>query len=286
MDIMREMQRLVDDIETALCDDMRLTEVIEHYIQANSYLPRVFKMVNGIGLSEYVRNRRLSLAKDDCISSDESVLNIALQYGYETAESFTKAFKRFHGMTPTQARTTKENLRSYTKLTFDFKIKGGHDLIYRIEQHPSFHLQCLRKTFTMEQRRYHQEIPAFWQEFFKDDLFKTFCNNKCKRSITAGALIGVDEMALVKDQHAYYYSAAIEADDIDDVRLIKMCIPEAKWVKFPCSLDDLQATWIRIYSEFFPSSHYTPIYDITLELYYQKDDAEIADKIEIWVPIK
>lgn len=55
-------------------------------------------------IGDYIRQRRLTLAGNEIVSSDEKIIDIALKYGYESPDSFTKAFTRFHGVTPTAVR--------------------------------------------------------------------------------------------------------------------------------------------------------------------------------------
>ena len=55
-------------------------------------------------MAEYIRNRRLYMAALELKDSDKKVIDVALEYGYETPESFTKAFTRFHGASPSEIK--------------------------------------------------------------------------------------------------------------------------------------------------------------------------------------
>ena len=72
-------------------------EVAKHVHISTIYLQRGFQVLTGYTLGEYIRNRRLFEAGLKLTQTDEKVIDIALEYGYETPESFTKAFTRFHG---------------------------------------------------------------------------------------------------------------------------------------------------------------------------------------------
>ncbi len=74
-------------------------EIAAHVCMSEMYLQRGFQVITGLTLGEYVRNRRLYLSALDLISTDDKVIDISLKYGYETPESFTKAFGRFHDAT-------------------------------------------------------------------------------------------------------------------------------------------------------------------------------------------
>ena len=81
---------------------------------------------------------------------DEKIIDIALKYGYNTPESFTRAFSSFHGITPTQARRG-ENIRSFSKLSVKLILSGGNTMNYRIEKKDAFKVVCRRKQITKPQ---------------------------------------------------------------------------------------------------------------------------------------
>lgn len=89
-------------------------------------------MITGITIGDYVRNRRLSIAGQELLRSKEKIINIALKYGYETPVSFTRAFKRFHGISPSEARIYNSNLRSFSPFSIQINIKGGFDMSRKI----------------------------------------------------------------------------------------------------------------------------------------------------------
>ena len=99
------IRRSLEFMEEHLLDDISAQDVAAQVNMSPFFLQRGFSVITGYGISEYIRNRRLYLAALDLSRSDEKVIDIAFRYGYETPESFTKAFTRFHGATPSQVRT-------------------------------------------------------------------------------------------------------------------------------------------------------------------------------------
>ena len=73
---------------------------------------RVFCVICGFSLGDYIRFRRLSLAGSELASSNVKVIDVALKYGYDTPESFSRAFTKFHGVTPSAAKHG-ANLKSF-----------------------------------------------------------------------------------------------------------------------------------------------------------------------------
>ena len=77
---------------------------------------KVFFYMNGISFSAYIRSRKLTLAGHDLKSTDKRVIDISYQYGYDSPTSFTKEFRKFHGMTPKEARSGDRQLRVVPKM--------------------------------------------------------------------------------------------------------------------------------------------------------------------------
>ena len=91
----------IDYIESHLEENISAQDVANQVYLSSFFLQRGFSLMTGYGIGEYLRNRRLYQAALDLQRTDDKVIDIALRYCYETPESFTKAFVRFHGATPT-----------------------------------------------------------------------------------------------------------------------------------------------------------------------------------------
>lgn len=95
-------------------------------------------MMCGFTVSEYIRNRRLALAGSELLAGNERIIDIALKYGYDSPDSFTKAFTRFHGVTPACARKDHAMLKSFAPLKVKISLEGGCLMDYRIEKKEAF----------------------------------------------------------------------------------------------------------------------------------------------------
>lgn len=94
----------VEYIEQNLLSDLTLDTLAKHVHISQFYFHKAFNIMSGYTVAEYIRNRRLYLAALDLIENDDKVIDLAYRYGYETPESFTKAFSRFHGLSPTKLK--------------------------------------------------------------------------------------------------------------------------------------------------------------------------------------
>lgn len=120
------LQRAVDYIEANLCQEVSIEEAAASAYMSPFYFQRMFSLLLDVTVGDYIRNRRLALAGDALRTAGERVIDIALRYGYETPEGFSRAFARFHGMSPSAARAGKGALRAYPKLSVPTLSKGDN----------------------------------------------------------------------------------------------------------------------------------------------------------------
>ena len=91
-------------MEDHITEDISVNMIAEYVHISPFYFQKGFAMLCGFTIAEYIRNRRLALAGNKLVTGDEKIIDIAMKYGYDSPDNFTKAFTRFHGVTPTAAR--------------------------------------------------------------------------------------------------------------------------------------------------------------------------------------
>ncbi|MCL2362513.1 MAG: AraC family transcriptional regulator [Defluviitaleaceae bacterium] len=126
MNWIQNLSNAINYIEKNLTTDIAMEDVSNHAYSSNSHFQRIFHLVMGLTIGEYIRNRRLSLAAFDLLMPNSKIIDIAMRYGYETQESFSKAFTRFHGVSPSKIR--QGQARYFHPLTINVTVKGGFDL--------------------------------------------------------------------------------------------------------------------------------------------------------------
>ncbi|MBQ3159097.1 MAG: helix-turn-helix transcriptional regulator, partial [Clostridia bacterium] len=161
MEWLTAIRGAVSYAEDHLTDDVSLDDVARAVHLSPFFLQRGFSLMTGYGIGEYIRNRRLYQAALDLKKTEEKVIDVALRYGYETPESFTKAFARFHGATPTEVRNGAA-IRTFLPLTIQITIQGGNKMEPKITPLFPFKLIGFQKEFTYEEA--YSEIPRFWNE--------------------------------------------------------------------------------------------------------------------------
>lgn len=125
MDWINIVQKAIDEIELNIYEEMDSDLLSEHQFVSSFYFQKMFSALCGCTVGEYIRNRRLTLAAFDIIDTNESILDIAVKYCYDSAEGFSKAFTRFHGISPIVARKNISNLKAFDKISLIKSLTGG-----------------------------------------------------------------------------------------------------------------------------------------------------------------
>lgn len=125
MDWIHIIQNAIEEIELNIHEDIDADLLSEHQYVSSFYFQKMFSALCGCTVGEYIRNRRLTEAGYDIADTDQTILNIAMKYHYDSAEGFSKAFTRFHGISPIVARKNKANLKAFLKISLINNITGG-----------------------------------------------------------------------------------------------------------------------------------------------------------------
>lgn len=146
MDWIQGIQNAIDYIEEHLTEPIDYEQLAKVAFSSSYHFQRVFGIMCGFTLGEYIRKRRLTLAGNDLINAKMKVIDVALKYGYETSESFSRAFQKFHGIMPSQVKIGYP-LKSFSRLSVKIELIGGAEMNYRIEEQPELILVGYKKHF-------------------------------------------------------------------------------------------------------------------------------------------
>ena len=127
------------------------------------HFQRMFSYIAGVPLSEYIRNRRLTMAALDLQNGDK-VIDVALRYGYESPTSFNRAFQKVHGVSPSAAQKEGTALKAFPRISFKITIKGDTEMEYRIVNKEAFRVVGVQIPLSNDIEKNFQEVPKFWQQ--------------------------------------------------------------------------------------------------------------------------
>ncbi len=282
------IQRAIDYVEDNLTECIDMREVAKRAYSSPFHFQRVFSILCGYTLGDYIRMRRLSLAGSELCSSDKKVIDIALKYGYETPESFSRAFSRFHGITPQQAKNG-GNIRSFSRISVKFILDGGNIMNYRIEKKDRFNIICKTKRVTKpESETATADISEFWADCSNDGTVKKIIECIPENPSLKG-LLGVCFSGDIEN-NAFPYAIGVEYDGKnvpDGLEVVE--IPAHTYAVFTCKgkmPDAFVDTYRKICTEFFPQSDkYEYASGVELEVYPSDKTDDPDYTCEIWIAV-
>ncbi|MCI8310493.1 MAG: AraC family transcriptional regulator [Clostridia bacterium] len=273
MNYIVELQKALDYIENNLEEDINYEKIAKELGLSSFYFHRIFSSIIGISPAEYIRNRRLTCAADELSVHKANILDVAIKYGFNSNENFTRAFTKFHEITPKMAKVDGSKLKVFSKVQLSLNLNGGKIMNYRIENKEAFKICAIVRDFSIETK---DEIPKFWDEVRENGKLKEISKNFSR--CTLGVCIGENNA----NQHKYGIGIEMKKDDeqIPGTEIIN--VSKSKWVVFKCKgnqAKDINELWSRIYKEYFTTSEYKQKFNIDFELYTDEDT-------EIWIPIE
>ncbi|USK62547.1 AraC family transcriptional regulator [Peribacillus asahii] len=287
MDLLKNMNGALTYIEENLTNDIDFKEVARMAFCSEYHFKRMFSFLAGISLSEYIRRRRLTLAAFELKDGSVKVIDIAMKYGYNSPDSFARAFQNLHGITPSEARNNGHSLKAYPRMTFHLSIKGGHEMNYRIEEKGAFRIVGIKKRVPIIFNGVNPEIASMWESLDIETInkLKTLSNVEPMGLLSASTNFSDGRME-EKGELDHYIGVATTKACSDN--LTELEVPASSWAVFEAIgpfPDTLQDVWGRIYSEWFPSSNYEQIEGPEILWNESKDVTLSSFKSEIWIPV-
>ncbi|MCM1166333.1 MAG: AraC family transcriptional regulator [Lachnospiraceae bacterium] len=284
MDWARSFQRSIDYIEDNLTEPLDIGDIARRMNLSPFYYQKLFTIICGFPAGEYIRNRRLALAGSELARSDARVIDIALKYGYDTPEGFTRAFVKFHGVSPSAAKKGAP-IRSFARLSVTVSMKGGSVMDYKIVKKEAFRV-LEKKISCSVNGNSNVEIPKFWDKCRADGTVERLLELTSDRT----DIFGICYAHTQEKAQTFDYSIAAKIDDSAEIPegFTANVIPARTWIVFECRgamPDAIQRLWHRICTEFFPSSELEPTYEMDVEAYKDGDMTSPDYRSEIWVPV-
>ena len=287
MDWIDRMNDALEYVEANLAGEIDPGELSRLTHGSYFHFQKVFSYVANVTFSEYVRRRRLTLAAFDLQQTDEKVIDVALKYGYDSPTSFSRAFKQFHQMLPSEAKKQGKMFTAYPPMSFQISVKGVSSLNYKIVTRESFLVTGVKLKTSFREERCYKEIPKFWQNTWKSELIGQICA-LCRDD--AAEIFGISAgCGLTNQDFDYYIAAAADPLPAGMKRdMVQYRVPAGTWAVFECigpmpsAMQEMQQ---RIMTEWLPVSGYQPGDLPDIEVYRLGDTGSSRYRSEIWFPI-
>lgn len=279
MEWIERLNSAVNYIEEHIKETINLEEVSKIACCSTYHFQRMFAYVANIPLSEYIRRRRMSLAAVDLQSGNEKVIDISLNYGYDSPTAFNRAFKSVHGIAPSQARAEGTILKAFPPISFRITIKGDSEMNYRIEKKEAFRIVGVSEPLEMDIEKNFEIVPQMWG--------KAAMNGTIPRlgAMMEGMPMGLLGVSSCNESDNWRYYIAVASGQPIESDLEEYIVPDSTWAIFSGEGDgkSLQELEKRIVSEWLPTSGYEYANGPDIEVYLNSDPENM--KYEIWIPV-
>lgn len=284
MEWIESISKAIEYIETHITEDLTTSYIAKEVCISSFYFQKGFSMLCGFTVAEYIRQRRLTLAGSELVSTDNKIIDIAMKYGYDSPDSFTKAFTRFHGSTPTAVRRDGAMMKSFASLKINISLKGGYTMDYKIIEKEAFTVLASGSRFKYESCK--EEIPKFWEEHYESG----------KGNVVCGMYgVNIDKSMGNSDEFEYLIADDYKTGNDIPEGFVTRVIPKHTWAVFSCkgampkAMIDVNQ---KIFSEWLPNcKDYEIAEGYNIETYtdindYPKGNQDENYYSELWIPVK
>jgi len=304
MELLERMNTAIEYVENHITEELDLPKLAQLTCCSTYNFQRMFSMITGITITEYVRRRRLTLAGLELQQGDVKVLDVALKYGYDSPVSFGRAFSALHGIKPSEAKKSNISLKAFPKMAFQITIQGVSEMNYRIVKTEPFKVFGLEEIVSTVGEDYFQHGGEIWGNIWNAN----FANGKYAQLITDAGdsnlpfhdtmftqeMSGVHALMNYKKindtTYGYMQCSFVTPDSKTDGYSV-VEIPEMTWAVFPTGVQSweeigsvIDDIFRRFYSEWLPTSIYEKADGPEFEMHMPFTLEE--GNIELWMPVR
>ena len=278
MNILNELNEACNYIENNIENEIDIKEIARITNQSTDSINRFFVSMLGITIKEYIRKRRLSLAVYDLQNSDNKITDIAFKYGFNSYDSFCKAFLNQHNVTPTQAKNPSCEVNIFPPATFEINVNGAQKIKFKICDLEEFEVYGISKNFNCQSSDRFKQEKEMWSidyEHYPEKICQGY----------DGIWYGIFENGK--------YSIARKKEDVGCDGLEKIKIKSGKYAVFTTDKggyagDELSKTHDLIFNSWLKDTQYNIKREYIIEVFHLATDREKRRKnryYEIYIPI-
>lgn len=289
MDMLKRLNAAVEYIEARLRSQFDIEEAARlACVSADSFM-RFFSYMTGMTLTEYVRRRRLTLAAQDLQQGEEKIIDVAMNYGYDSAAAFSRAFARQHGITPAEYRKYGGALKVYPPVSFHIAVKGAKEMDLRIIELSDTEVWGVSRQYEGAGYRTREELRHIMWADECENIPEMFCEgtwNQPGNTSYDGIWYGVWRNGR--------YMIAREKEETKSVLPESYKLPAGTYAAFrtPCgglAWEEFPKLFELIFDAWLPSSQYRQKGDLVIEVLHLWTDHDLRQKnryYEVWIPVE
>lgn len=284
--MLERLNQVMEHIEGHLDQSIDVAGLARTAATSEYHLRRMFSALAGMPLSEYIRRRRLTVAGAEVLAGRESLLEIAVRYGYGSGEAFARAFRAMHGIGPGEARRTGAALVSQPRLTFRITVEGSSSMRYRVVDRPDFTVAGLKARVPLVHAGPNQSIIDFVRGI---DPLTVEQLEKLSDQEPHGIVAVCDDLdpSRAEGTELDYYHGVITSAPAPE-GTTTLAVPAGTWAVFTTSgpvPQAIQELWRDVFTEWFPSNPYRSRPGPEILRTRLSPDKTEADA-ELWLPVE
>lgn len=283
-----ELNQLIELVEAEMSGELDVASLASSLGTSEYHLRRMFSSLTGMPLSEYVRRRRMTVAAAD-VTGGDSLLDIAIRYGYGSAEAFGRAFQTVHGVRPRDVRRDGGPLQAQAKLRLRLTVEGNTTMDTRITDRPDFRLigHAARVPLIHEGINPHIQAHIASLPDHEHARLKDLSNTEPAGLLQVSADVEADYTE--GSELTYLHAVAVSVDTQVPTDLDVIDIPAGTWVVFTASGPypaTLQETYAASAAEWFPSNPWRLRPGSSIVAVLDRSEDFSTATIEIWLPVE
>jgi len=286
--VIAALNRLVDVIDDRLTEEIDVDGFARSAGTTEYHVRRMFSSLAGMPLSEYIRRRRMTVAAADVLG-DGGLLDIAVRFGYGSAEAFGRAFRAVHGAGPADVRRDGGPLQSQPQLRFRLTVEGSIPMDTRITDRPAFRLigHAVRVPLIHEGVNPHiqQHIASLPAE--EHDRLKALSDTDPAGLLQVSADVDADYTE--GSELTYLHGVAVQETTHVPPDLDVIDVSAGSWAVFrsegpyPAALQD---AWARTATEWFPWNPWRLRPGPSIVTVLDRSDDFRTATCELWLPVE
>ncbi len=288
--MLERLNQAMEHIERHLDESSDVEELARIAATSEYHLRRMFSALAGMPLSEYIRRRRLTVAGAEVLAGSETLLEIAVRYGYGSGEAFARAFRTMHGVGPGEARRTGAALVSQPRLTFRLTVEGSSSMHYRVVDRPAFTVTGFKARIPLVHSGPNQAIIDFVRGLDKQALEHL---KKLSDQEPHGFVAVCDDLdpSRAEGTELDYYHGVITSSQSpapSPEGTTPLSVTPGTWAVFTTSgpaPQAIQELWRDVFTEWFPSNPYRSRPGPEILRTELSADGTRADA-ELWLPVE
>ncbi|MGB5745937.1 MAG: AraC family transcriptional regulator [Desulfobacterales bacterium] len=278
------INRALEFIEANLDNEIHLDSLAKESAFSKYHFHRIFRALIGDPPFKYIEKRRISKAAHDLLHSEKRIVDIAFDYGFNSHESFIRAFRKSFHQTPSHFRKTRPTVEFHAKCqlgALELMLKAGAvRLNPRIWHQPSFLLAGLAYS-----GRDSKAIYGLWEKFWQ-------AASKAGKKVETAACYGACFHDIdMRNREVFDYYVGIKVNQLTEVPkgMKTVRLPENTYALFTHRgpISEIELTYDRIYGNWLPLTNYTPTMDLDIIVVDHRFSVQGTDsEVDILIPIQ